>query len=105
MSRRTRREERERGLARRGEAARGTREHSVVTCPSCRKHLPLLKGFSELPDECPDCEERLRCSGCGTSLVEEDPEDYADGLCPRCEEPVTGEETGPGTDEFTWKDR
>lgn len=101
---RTKREGRDRGLRRRGVSVRGTRKHSTLTCPECRAHIPVLSGFNEVPVECPKCGERFRCEACGGSLVEENPEDYEDGLCPRCEKPVTGEETGPGSEDFTWKD-
>lgn len=104
MSRDGRKTERKRGLARRGESVRGTSDHEVTTCPGCRSHFPTLKGFSEIPDECPNCDRRLCCEACGSPLVETDPEEFEDGMCPRCEKPVDGEEAGHGAGDFTWND-
>lgn len=106
------RDARDRGLRRRGSRERGSLEHSTTVCPECRVHIPTLEGFNELPYECPGCGATLRCRACGGNLVEAERESGDEeevplerGECPRCEEPVSGEETGPESEDFTWSDR
>jgi hypothetical protein len=102
-----REEAKNRGLDRRGEEQFGSSAHSVTVCPECRCHLPDLSGFNETPAACPECTARLRCAGCGSTLVEADRtkgSDLADGLCPRCGEPADGSGTTPEDEDFTWND-
>lgn len=81
-------------------------------CPECRVHIPVKEGYNELAYDCPSCEATLRCRNCESSLVEaerssgedEEPVPLERGECPRCEEPVSGENTGLGSEEFKWSD-
>lgn len=99
---------RKRSLKRRGTGVRGD-AHSVVVCPECHAHLPYRSDYGDPPEECGDCGAVVRCGSCGADLSDADrseDSDLAAGYCPRCEDPVgPDEEAGPGSEEFTWKDR
>lgn len=105
MTRRERPDARERSLSRRREQRLGGGEARIVTCPECRGHI-RVRPDGDAPEECGDCGTRLRCATCRVSLVNYREEEKADGICPRCEEPLDGEEAVPGTDDdWTWNDR
>lgn len=103
-----REEARKRSLARRGSGVRGD-SHSVTVCPECRAHIAHRTDYGDPPEECGDCGAVLRCGSCGGDLSEADRSEGTDldeGYCPRCGDPVgPDEDSGPGSEEFTWKDK
>lgn len=104
MTRRGRRDERERNLERRSRDRLGRGEARIVTCPDCRGHI-RVKPEGDDPEICGGCGSRLLCGNCRVALVGFTEEEREDGTCPRCGERLDGEDAGPGSDDFTWSDR
>lgn len=103
MTRRDRSDARKRTLEARSREHSSRGEARIVTCPDCRGHIRVKPGGDD-PDICGGCGSRLLCANCRTALVQFTEEQLAGGDCPRCNEPFTGEDAGPGSDDFTWAD-
>jgi len=104
MTRRGRKESRERSLERRSRDRLGRDEARIVTCPDCRGHIRVRPGGDD-PEICGDCGSRLLCGNCRVQLVRFTDEEKEDGTCPRCSEPFDGEEAVPNDEDFTWSER